>query len=541
MPEPPWAPHLPPGADAAPDGLLAAGTLPAVWRERWSAAPRARALLAAPGARTGPAGGTGWCSAGELDERTGHAAGLLARAGVAAGDRVLWTAGASLPSVVAVVGALRLGAVVVPVNAAWTEREVAHVAADVRPAAAVVARPDQAAWVAGATPGPVALLSPSLAPVGGTAGGTAGGRAGGTAAGTAGSHDGEGPGGPPVLDAAGPGDPALVVYTSGTTGSPKGAVLSHANLLAGTGALALAWRWEPADRLVLALPLFHVHGLCAGLLGSLAAGASAVLLDRFSASGVLDAAGRHGGTLFFGVPTMYHRILGSGRAGELARLRLCVSGSAPLPAALWDRARDHGGVAVLERYGMTETMLTVSNPYHGERRPGAVGFPLPGVEVRLEGGGAPPAEGDEGQLLVRGPSVFSGYWERPAATEACFDGGWFRTGDVMAVGPGGYLSVRGRRHDVIISGGYNVYPAEVEDVLLGHPGVAEAAVSGTPSEEWGEEVTAWVVPAGAPPAVEALVAYAAERLAPYKRPRAVRVVEALPRNAMGKVRRSELR
>ncbi|MGH9093126.1 MAG: class I adenylate-forming enzyme family protein, partial [Acidimicrobiales bacterium] len=473
----------------------------------------------------------------ELDERTRHAAAVLASTGVAPGDRLLWSAGAALPSVVALLGALRLGAVVVPVDARWTEREVAHVAADVRPAAAVVAAPEQAGWVAAAGTGPVALLSPLLVPVDGPA--HAASRP------PAGLPLGE----PPALDGAVPGDPALVVYTSGTTGSPKGAVLTHANLLAGTGALALAWRWEPADRLVLALPLFHVHGLCAGLLGSLAAGASVVLLERFVAGEVLDAVHRHRASLFFGVPTMYHRILTTGRAAELARLRLCVSGSAPLPAALWGRARRDGGVAVLERYGMTETMLTLSNPYEGERRPGAVGFPLPGVEARLDGGdaggaGAPrpaPVEGEEGELLVRGPSVFAGYWERPAATAECFQGAWFCTGDVVGAGPGGYLSVRGRRHDVIISGGYNVYPAEVEDVLLGHPDVAEAAVTGTPSDEWGEEVTAWVVTAGEAPSPEALAAYAAERLAPYKRPRAVRVVDALPRNAMGKVRRSELR
>ncbi|HUA96343.1 MAG TPA: AMP-binding protein, partial [Acidimicrobiales bacterium] len=332
----------------------------------------------------------------------------------------------------------------------------------------------------------------------------------------------------------------------GTTGAPKGAVLSHGNVAAGTAALISAWRWEPSDRLVLALPLFHVHGLCAGLLGTLAAGGSAVLQGRFEPDGVLEAVRRDRASLFFGVPTMYHRILATGQASDLARLRLSVSGSAPLPAPLWERVRADG-TAVLERYGMTETLLTVSNPYDGERRPGTVGFPLPGVEVRLEGDCAPPnsgaaplAEGESGTLLVRGPSVFSGYWDRPAATAECFEGDWFRTGDVMSVGSDGYLSVRGRRIDVIISGGYNVYPAEVEDVLLAHPGVAEAVVTGTPSDEWGEVVTAWVVAAGEPVAPADLQAFAAERLAPYKRPRAVWVVDALPRNAMGKVLRSEL-
>jgi acyl-CoA synthetase (AMP-forming)/AMP-acid ligase II len=403
--------------------------------------------------------------------------------------------------------------VVVPINPALSGRELAHVVADVRPALAV------------AGGGPAARLASLERPVRAVVGAAA--------------LDGDAASTP--VDLVGPGDPALVVYTSGTTGDPKGAVLTHGNLLAGTATLRLAWRWEPADRLVLALPLFHVHGLVAGLLGSLSAGASATVLERFSPEGVLDAVAG-GATLFFGVPTMYHRLVGSGRAAELGRLRLCVSGSAPLPADLWRRAGS-SGVQVLERYGMTETLLTVSNPYDGERRPGTVGFPLPGAEVRLdhEEPRAGTGDGAAGVLLVRGPTVFDGYWERPAATaEACTDG-WFRTGDLASVDADGYLVLRGRRHDLIISGGFNVYPAEVEDVLLAHPSVAEAAVTGTPSEEWGEAVTAWVVPADGVLDVEALEAYAAQRLSPYKRPRLVRVVDALPRNAMGKVLRHELR
>ena len=187
---------------------------------------------------------------------------------------------------------------------------------------------------------------------------------------------------------------------------------------------------------------------------------------------------------------------------------------------------------VLERYGMTETLMTLSNPYDGERRPGTVGFPFPGVEARVH---------DDGALLVRGPTVFAGYWERPAATAESFDDGWFRTGDLGVV-EDGYVRLLGRSTDLIISGGYNVYPAEVEDVLLGHPSVAEVAVTGVPSDEWGETVCAWVVPDGmASPDLDTLLGYAAQHLAPYKRPRHVRFVESLPRNAMGKVRRSELR
>jgi malonyl-CoA/methylmalonyl-CoA synthetase len=309
--------------------------------------------------------------------------------------------------------------------------------------------------------------------------------------------------------------------------------LSHANLLAGSESVGLAWRWSSADRLVLALPLFHAHGLCVGLHGTLLAGASAVLLRHFDVDAVLDAAREHDASLFFGVPTMYHRLAGSPRAGELGRLRLCVSGSAPLPAELHRALGERGGQQVLERYGMTETLMLISNPYEGERRPGTVGFPLPGVEVRLSGG-------SEAEILVRGPNVFGGYWERPQETTESFSDGWFRTGDLASIDADGYVRILGRSKELIISGGLNVYPREVEDVLLGHPGVAEVAVVGQPSEEWGELVTAFVVPAGERCAPDALLAFAADQLAPFKRPRQVHFVESLPRNALGKVLKQEL-
>jgi malonyl-CoA/methylmalonyl-CoA synthetase len=488
----------------------------AVWGRSWADDPE-RSVLSLVAEGEGDGAPRRWVTAGELDRRTRRAAALLAAAGAGPEERVVWSAGPSLDALSAVLGALRLGAVVVPANPAYTERELTHVAGDVRPAVAVVSRPEQAAWLAGAAG---RVLGPDLAPLDGGPAPVPGGE-------------------PDVLDAADPKDPALVVFTSGTTGAPKGAVLTHANLLAGLRALELAWRWTPADRLVLALPLFHVHGLCAGLMGTLTVGASAVVLDRFSPQGVLDAARDEHATMFFGVPTMYHRLVAEDRVAELGRLRLCVSGSAALPAALWAELRDRAGVEILERYGMSETVLTVSNPYEGERRPGTVGLPLPGVQVRLGEPGSP--EVDEGQLFVRGPSVFAGYWERPEATAASFRDGWFATGDVMARDAQGYLSVRGRRSDLVISGGFNVYPAEVEDVLLAHPAVAEVAVTGEESEEWGETVVAWVVPATRPLPVESIEALAAERLAPYKRPRRYREVDALPRNALGKVQRNLLR
>jgi malonyl-CoA/methylmalonyl-CoA synthetase len=357
--------------------------------------------------------------------------------------------------------------------------------------------------------------------------------------------------GAPVLDAVRPEDPAILGYTSGTTGTPKGAVLSHGNLLASSESVRLAWRWTGDDRLVLALPLFHIHGLGVGLQGTLLIGASAVLLPRFDPDAVLDAVAAHDATLFFGVPTMYARLAGSPRLCELGRLRLCVSGSAPLPPAVFDRLADGSGQQILERYGMTETGMNVSNPYDGERRPGTVGFPLPGVDLRLAPGGmggVPPtaaagAANGSGEVQLRGPNVFGGYWRRPDATAAAFTGdGWFKTGDIGEHDPDGYLRLVGRAKDLIITGGFNVYPREVEDVLLEHPAVAEVAVAGTPDAEWGELVTAWVVPApGATPPEDAeLAGFAADRLARFKIPRRVVLVDALPRNALGKVLRHEL-
>jgi malonyl-CoA/methylmalonyl-CoA synthetase len=463
------------------------GTLPAAWVERWAVDLDRRVLW--DGAR-------GWVTAGELEDASRRVAGRLQGAGLEPGDRVLFSAGPSIDLVAAHVGALRAGLVTVPVNTAYTEREVAHVVGDARPRAAVVDDPARLAAAEG-----VVVVGPEVD-----------------------LPDAE----PSVLDQAGAGDLAHLGYTSGTTGSPKGAALSHGNLLANNVALEEAWRWTADDRLVLALPLFHAHGLCNGVHGTLLAGASAVLLPAFDPDAVLDAARDHEATMFFGVPTMYHRFARTPRVAELGGLRLCVSGSAALPADLHRELEAATGSAVLERYGMTETNMLVSNPYEGERRAGTVGFPLPNVEVRLA---------DDGEVEVRGPNVFGGYWERPEASADAFTAdGWFRTGDLAEYDPDGYLRILGRSKELIITGGYNVYPREVEDVLATHPAVAEVAVVGQPSEEWGETVVAYVVAAG-PLDPDAVLAHAAELLAPYKRPRRLEVVDALPRNALGKVQK----
>ncbi len=497
---PDWSRHLAPGVRAESVDLLARRSLPAAWARTWSTAPDARAIH----------DGDGWITAGELDVRSRGVAARLARAGLRTGDRIVMSAEASGNLVVAHVAALRLGLVVVPVNGAYREREITHIVTDCAPAAALVDSPERGAVIAAATSAPIVVTGPTV----------------------------DLPDGPqPRLDESGPDDLALLCYTSGTTGAPKGAMLSHGNALASCEALRLAWRWTAEDRLVLALPLFHVHGLGVGLHGTLLCGAAAILVPRFEPDAVFDAARTHRATLFFGVPTMYARLADSERVGELANLRLCVSGSAPLPAELHERLEARAGIRVLERYGMTETIMNVSNPYDGERRAGTVGFPLPGVELQLGDGG----DAGPGEILLRGPNVFPGYWHQEAATAAAFTAdGWFRTGDIGARDPDGYLRIVGRSKELIISGGFNVYPREVEDVLRAHPGVADVAVVGQPSDEWGELVVAVVVPADPPVTEAALLEYAAQELAPYKRPRRVRFVDELPRNALGKVLRHQL-
>ena len=449
-----------------------------------------------------------WLSSGELEERSRLAAGALLRAGLSPGDGLVLSAGTSADMVVAYVGALRAGVVVVPVNAAYTEPEVLAIARDARPAAAVFEDPARGAWLEG------------MCPVFGLRLGS-GRRAGELASSTS------------SIDLVSGDDPALLIYTSGTTGRPKGAQLTHANLLATATAVELAWRWSAEDRLLLTLPLFHVHGLGIGLNGTLAAGASVVLRPRFDPAEVASVCGQGEISMFFGVPAMYQRLTGVRGATESLRgLRLLVSGSAPLPAALSDEIAAAAGQVPLERYGMTETGMLTSNPYEGLRAPGTVGFPLPGVDVRLSG---------SGEVEVRGPNVITGYYKRPDATaEAFTDDGWFRTGDLGEFDSNGYLRLVGRSKELIITGGYNVYPREVEEALATHPAVSEVAVVGRASDAWGEEVTAVVVLSGSA-TPEELRTYAAERLAPYKVPKLVEFASSLPRNALGKVLRGELK
>ncbi len=338
--------------------------------------------------------------------------------------------------------------------------------------------------------------------------------------------------------------PAIIGYTSGTTGRAKGALLLHRNLIANITAITTAWRWSPDDRLLLVLPLFHAHGLMVGLHGTLFIGGSVVLRRKFDAVDALASFEDDPAiSLFFGVPTMYNRLVAEAQrhGAPRRRLRLFVSGSAPLSPHLFAEFERLFGQRILERYGMTETGMNLTNPYDGERRAGTVGGPFPGQEARIVNviTRAVLAPGEIGEIEVRGLHVFAGYVNRPDATAEAFSpDGWFRTGDLGSVSDDGYFTITGRARELIISGGYNVYPREIEDTLATHPAVAEVAVLGAPDEDLGEQVVAVIVPkAGETLLADDIIAHCRERLASYKKPRRVIFVESLPRNALGKVQK----
>ncbi|MBV8748998.1 MAG: AMP-binding protein, partial [Candidatus Eremiobacteraeota bacterium] len=342
-------------------------------------------------------------------------------------------------------------------------------------------------------------------------------------------------------------DVALLIYTSGTTGRSKGAMLTHGNLLAIAQQLNEAWHWTARDTLLLTLPLFHVHGLGAGLNGSLVAGGRVLLRERFDAPSVTAALADGEATMFFGVPTMYVRILEqTGDGVRFDRVRLFVSGSAALPATVHEEFARRIGVSILERYGATEFGFALSNRYEGPRHAGTVGFPLPRVAVRLANpDGEDVAPGEAGEILVHGPNVFAGYWRNDDATAAAFREDargrrWFRSGDLATFDPERGYVINGRLKELIISGGFNVYPLEVEDELLRLPGVRAAAVVGQPDPARGELPVAFVETDSSFDA-EATLAALRERLASFKVPKALYPIDALPRNAMGKVEKPRLR
>ncbi|MGW2459390.1 acyl-CoA synthetase [Streptomyces argyrophyllae] len=446
------------------------------------------------------------------------AAGALAARIEGSGRVAVW-ATAELETAVAVTGALLAGVAAVPLNPKSGEKELAHILSDSAPSLVLAAPGTRLPPVFGDLP----RIDVDASATGAV-----------------------------PRERAQDGDPALIVYTSGTTGPPKGAVLPRRALAATLDALADAWRWTGDDVLVHGLPLFHVHGLVLGVLGPLRRGGSVRHLGRFSPEGVAREL-TAGATMLFGVPTMYHRIAEAlpgdpELARALAGARLLVSGSAALPVHDHERIAAATGRRVIERYGMTETLMNTAVRADGEARPGTVGVPLPGVELRLveeDGTEITAYDGESvGEIQVRGPNLFTEYLNRPDATAAAFTAdGWFRTGDMAVRDSDGYVRIVGRKAtDLIKSGGYKIGAGEIENALLEHPGVREAAVTGEPDADLGERIVAWIVPADAasPPGAEELADHVARRLAPHKRPRVVRYLRALPRNDMGKIMKRAL-
>jgi malonyl-CoA/methylmalonyl-CoA synthetase len=340
---------------------------------------------------------------------------------------------------------------------------------------------------------------------------------------------------------------AVIIYTSGTTGRPKGAEITHGNLISNLQALHSAWGWQSDDVLLHVLPIFHVHGLFVALHGALYAGATTLLMHEFDARRILQMLADGQCSVFMAVPTIHQRLLDVPDAGQfdLSRVRLITSGSDRLPDEVFTGFQQTFGYTLLERYGMTETGMNCSNPLNGERRLGSVGLPLSDVEVRIANpeNDQPLPNGEIGEVQLRGPNIFKGYWKQSQKTAESFSAdGWFHTGDLGFLEADGYLTLCGRSKDLIISGGLNIYPPEVERVLAEHPSVAACAVIGCPDREWGERVTAVVVlNQGVSVSSGELIAFCRERLAPYKSPKSIVFREDLPRNAMGKIQKAELR
>ncbi|WP_046079457.1 malonate--CoA ligase [Halomonas sp. HG01] len=455
-------------------------------------------------------------------------AGALVELGVSPGDRVAVQVDKSPEAILLYLATLRAGAVYLPLNTGYTFDEIRYFLSDAEPAL-FVCRPavlEEARALAAETG------CPAVETLGSDADGSLMERA---AAAT------------PFDDAVPRADDdlAAILYTSGTTGRSKGAMLTHRNLGSNAAALVEAWRFTPEDRLIHALPIFHTHGLFVACNVTLMAGSSLLFLPKFDADVIFEELPR--GTVMMGVPTFYTRLVADERLTPevTANMRLFVSGSAPLTAETHELFAEKTGHAILERYGMTETNMNLSNPYDGDRRAGTVGMPLPGVEIRIvdRDGGKEVPDGEIGLLQVRGPNVFVGYWRKPEKTkEELLEDGFFITGDLVTRDERGYVQIVGRDKDLVISGGYNVYPKEVEQVIDEMDEVLESAVIGLPHPDFGEGVTATVVcQPGAKLDEAQVIAHLQGRLAKYKQPKRVFFIDALPRNTMGKVQKNELR
>ena len=463
----------------------------------------------------------------QLFALSGQIANVLLDAGVEPGHRVAMQCEKSIEALALYLACLRIGSLFLPLNTAYMPAEMDYFVGDAEPTIVVssIQAADQLTPIC-------ANHNATLFTLGENSDGTLM-----DAARVAGTDC--------LIAERGPDDLAVILYTSGTTGRSKGAMLSHKNLLSNAESLSEAWRFTSEDRLLHALPIFHAHGLFVAINVSLNVGASMIFLPKFDINVVMDKIGS--ATTMMGVPTFYTRMLADERCNSknLSHMRLFVSGSAPLLAETHREFEAKTGQRILERYGMTETTMNSSNPYDGDRRAGTVGFPLPNIELRVvdpETGDELP-KGDIGSLEVRGPNVFQGYWRMPEKTAEDFrDDGFFITGDIAKFDEDGYITIIGRSKDLVISGGYNVYPKEVETEIDDLDGVNESAVIGVPHPDFGEAVLAVVVPtSGVKLVADQITLPLQKRLAKFKCPKKVVFINALPRNTMGKVQKNELR
>ena len=444
----------------------------------------------------------------EIDNRSNCLAQLLLHRGLRKGDRLAVYLANSIELIDIFLACVKTGIVFVPVNILYRGREIAHILSDAEPSA-LITDAEITATVPIWRPAELTEAAATLAPA------------------------------RPAITLDGD-DPAGIIYTSGTTGTSKGAILTHNNFASNAINLVTCWQISEADRFLLGLPLFHVHALGNGLHCWLASGCFMRLLERFEHQKAAETMLDFRPTLFFGVPTMYVRLLEipNETAQQIGRaMRLFVSGSAPLPAHVMEEFRERFGHTILERYGMSETLMNIGNPYTGERRPGSVGLPFPGISIRLlDLEGRPVPDGETGEVYLKGPNIFAGYWKRDEATRAAFRDGYFRTGDLATRSPDGYYTLCGRKSDLIISGGFNIYPREIEEFLQEQQGVKEVAVVGVPDRLRGEVPVAYIVADGAFNAT-ALETECRQKLASFKVPREFLAVEQLPRNAMGKIQK----
>jgi long-chain acyl-CoA synthetase len=470
-----------------------------------------------------------------LDERVARAAGTLRGLGVGEGDRVAILLGNVPEFVETLHGTLRLGAVATPLNVMLTPEEAGYILADAE-ATVVVADTAHVSTVLAVRDrlpalGHVVVTGPGPAPPW-------------TVSFEEAINSAEVV---PVAEVD-PDQLALLAYTAGTTADPKGAMLSHGNLLANLDQISKvpALRETQSDVVLLVLPLFHIYALNAGLGVSLKEGATVLLMDRFEPVATLEAVERHGVTVLLGAPPMFQAWLraAESRRFDLSSVRLAVSGAAPLPGAVLEAFQERLGITIWEGYGLTETAPAVTTNALGEEaKADSIGLSLPGVEVRLvDETGEEVEDGDPGEIVIRGPNVFQGYWKRPEETEAAFRDGWLRTGDIAYRDEDGYLFIVDRSKDLVIVSGFNVYPREVEEALVSHPAVAECAVIGLPDDRTGEAIRALVVRAEGSDATEDdLLEHCRERLARFKLPREIRFVDALPKHVTGKVLRRRLK